>query len=258
MGALTKVYAQSGNSCSTPISLGTLKDTTDSITFNYPDTVKWISFDTDSSLVSFLATSNKNSLGFIKIKELNIYNTACSIVSNNVAVNYPGELAQLIRRINLTINQTYLIKLVRYYDTSLNDTINREVLLNYRGGGSSGPCVEGLCNNLVLDGGYENNTNPLTNGTMLYDLNCWSYAIPGGGVPVYFNENYSDPLFQIPNQNIFNTSINLPSQVDPIFFPTTNEGYIGVETSANNSDIAQGYLSTSLQPSTLYFLTCPF
>ncbi|MCC7533570.1 MAG: T9SS type A sorting domain-containing protein [Bacteroidia bacterium] len=45
MGAFTQSFAQSGNSCSTPIALGTLKDSTYRVTFNYPDTVKWISFN---------------------------------------------------------------------------------------------------------------------------------------------------------------------------------------------------------------------
>ncbi len=255
MGAFTQSYAQSGNSCTTPISVGNLvKDTTLIISINYPDTVKWLSFSSDSSLVSFLASSNKVSIGFIKIKELNVYNTSCTSVTSNIPHSYPGKTAAIIKRANLTTNQTYLLKLVRYYSINLNDTSNREVLLNFRGGSNTGQCLEGLCNNLVYDGGFENYITPLANGAFLEDLYCWTFAEPGGEIPVYFNENYTSQLFKIPNQNTFSSGINLPTQSpDPDFFPNANTGYIGINTNQDNSDIAQGFLSTDLLPNTQYF-----
>lgn len=257
MAAFTHSFAQSGNSCGNPIAIGALnKDTTLNISFNYPDTVKWLSFSSDSSLVSFLASSNKDNIGFIKIKELNVYNTSCNLVTSNIAHSYPGKIAAIIRRSNLTANQTYLIKLVRYYDTSLNDTSNREVFLNYRGGSNTGQCLAGLCNNLAYDGGFENHVTPLVNGFALEDLNCWTFAEPGGEIPVYFNENYTSQLFKIPNQNTFNSGINLPTQSpDPDFFPNPNTGYIGINTNQDNSDITQGFLSTDLIPNTQYFVS---
>lgn len=255
MGVFTQSYAQSGNNCSTPISVGNfVKDTTFSISIDYPDTVKWLSFSSNESNVSFLASSNQINGSFIKIKELNIYSTSCVLVSANPTLSYPGALAKVVKNQVVSNNQTYLLKITRFYDVTLNDTDNIDVLLNYRGGNNSAPCVEGLCNNLVYDGGIENHFNPLVSGFMLSDLNCWFYADPAGGVPIYFNENYTNTLFKVPNQNVFVTGINLPTETpDPDFFPNNNNGYIGIETNQQNSDIFQGFLSTDLTPNTQYF-----
>ncbi len=255
MSAFTQSFAQSGNNCSTPISVGNfVKDTTFSISIDYPDTVKWLSFSSNESNVSFLASSNQINGSFIKIKELNIYSTSCGLVSANPTLSYPGALAKVVKNQVVSNNQTYLLKITRFYDVTLNDTDNIDVLMNYRGGNNSAPCVEGLCNNLVYDGGIENHFNPLVSGFMLSDLNCWFYADPAGGVPIYFNENYTNTLFKVPNQNVFVTGINLPTETpDPDFFPNNNNGYIGIETNQQNSDIFQGFLSTDLIPNTQYF-----
>jgi hypothetical protein len=255
MGALTQSFAQSGNSCSTPIALGSLKDTTYSITFNYPDTVKWLSFSSDSSLVSFLAFSNKDTIGFIKFKEVNIYSNSCALVSGNPVLSYPGEMAESIKKISLNTSQTYLIKVSRYYHTSLNDTNNREVYISYRGGGLGNCINDGNCSNMVNDGAFENSIMPLSpSGAELVDLACWYPATPAGGLPVYLHIDYNNASYEVPTQSIFQTGINLnPESPDLNFFPNNNNAYLGLKTNEDNADIAQGYLEADLTPNTQYF-----
>jgi hypothetical protein len=255
MGAFTRSFAQSGSSCNSPIALGTLKDTTYSVTFNYPDTVKWLSFNSDSSLVSFLASSNKDSIGFIKMKEMNIYSISCSLLSGNSVMSYPGEIATSIKKQVVTIAQTYLVKITRYYATSLNDTNNREVFLSFRGG-TTNPCTVDICNSIVYDGGFENYQLTQNGSFHIFDLSCNWFRPDNGGSPFYFNENYTDPLYQIPNPTLYTPpTITLPTEVDPLFFAPTNTGYVGLQTSSNNSDIIQGALDQSLQAAKLYFIS---
>jgi len=255
MGAFTQSYAQSGASCSNPINLGNfVKDTTLTVSINYPDTVKWVQFTSNSNSIRLLAYSAANNNGKIKLKELNLYDGFCSPITNNITTVYPGQEAIGFKHISITPNVVYKIKLTRYYDVSLNDTPNVAIYLKYRGG-SPAVCSEGSCGNLVLDGGFENHVSPLISGDDLDELECWSPPQLGAD-PKNFHTNYT-PEWQIPNQFSFGVlGINLPTQNDEIYTSSfSNEGYIGVRTNNNSSDIVQGSLSTSLQANKLYFVT---
>jgi hypothetical protein len=255
MGAFTQSYAQSGASCSNSINLGNfIKDTTLTVSINYPDTVKWVQFTSNSNSIRLLAYSAANNNGKIKLKELNLYDGFCSPITNNITTVYPGQEAIGIKHITITPYVAYKIKLTRYYDVSLNDTPNVAIYLKYRGG-SPAVCSEGSCGNLVLDGGFENHVSPLISGNDLDELECWSPPQLGAD-PKNFHTNYT-PEWQIPNQFSFGVlGINLPTQNDEIYTSSfSNEGYIGVRTNNNSSDIVQGSLSTSLQANKLYFVT---
>ncbi len=252
---INKTMAQ-GTSCGSPINLGSITDGVYTVNFNYPDTVKWLSFRSDSSRVSFLAYSAANANGNIKIKTINVFDSLCSIISSNAARAYPGSPARSVIKQAVTPRNKYIIKVSRYYATSVpSDSANHIVYIRFASGQllSGGACLAGECANMVFDGSFEDNTDvSLTDGFDIEDLNCWHAA---HNTPFIFNSSFSDARFDIPYQTIYNSGINLPAEAPDDFFPSANDEYIGVRTNLNSSDIVQGGLDQGLAASTDYFVS---
>jgi hypothetical protein len=256
MGALTKGFAQSGSNCSNAVSLGNLKDSIYNLRIEYPQTEKWFSFTSDSSYINLYFGSLPVSNQRIKIDRINLFSNCSTNLTGKNSNATPGIKTDKIEQ-SISPFATYYLKVERYYNLlgSNIDTANKDMKLGVIEGNRtySGSCST-ICANLLPNGGFEcyESTSPFLPVFPFYTLYDWNYTIYPNNYPSYFNSNF-------PNGNPFKAPLSsyggLTGNSSNQIFANPSDGFIGIETNQNNSDVVELLFSPSLTNSQNYYVS---
>lgn len=262
MGIYAQCFAQSGNSCGNAVPLGNLKDSIYNLRLAYPQSEKWFSFTSDSSFINLYFGSLPVSNQKIKIDRINLYSSCSTNLTNKASSASPGIKTDKIEY-GLTALTTYYIKVERYYNllSASIDTANKDIKLGVIEGNRSllSNCST-PCANLLPNGGfecYDVNFALLANFPYLA-LEAWSYTPAYSDISDYFNINFSigNPfLAPITTQNSLVYSPPLSGNNLNSLFLNSSEGFIGIETGPNNSDVVEFELASPLTNNQDYYVS---
>jgi hypothetical protein len=259
-GIFNPLLAQVGSSCSNPIYLGNINDTSFVVNIYFPDTVKWYSFKSDSLAFSVAFKSIVNSGYTTKLVGCDVSNTSCANLKREGFYDYPGQSIAFNTYKRGSANDTIVVGVYKTYDSSCSncDSIANSVQFYFHER-STYVCSGGPCNNQVQNGGFEDHVSPLQYpfGIALLDLYCWDIAAQ---IPCYFHDDYVDPGsgddFGVPaiTFGAQSYSLNGNTSLEPIF-NLVNDEYVGIETGADYADIIRGYLNAPLSTGITYFVS---
>jgi hypothetical protein len=263
-GIFNPLLAQVGSSCSNPVLLGSLNDTTLDLTISYPDTIKWYSLRTDSSRIGINFYSTLQSGYRVKQAKVAMYDSACVLMQNGKYYSYPGKIGQRFEA-NKTVGTIVVFSISRHYDTSCGncDSLANQVKAHFqfRNAISSVPCTNGNepCGNLVKNGSFSHRLSPVpdpnTFNTFVENLCVWT-TVPAGNIDAeYFSSGFNDnsstsspysylSTHPFVNGNDYSSSFNFAPY--SALYNNANDGFVGVETGAGNSDILKTDLSSTL------------
>jgi hypothetical protein len=263
-GIFNPLLAQVGSSCSNPILLGGLADTTLDLTISYPDTIRWYSLRTDSSRIGINFYSSLQSGYRVKQAKVAMYDSTCAFLQEGKYYNYPGKISQRFEA-NKTVGTLVVFSISRHYDASCGncDSLATQVKakFQFRNSLSSVPCNNGSepCGNLILNGSFSHRISPVpdpnTFNTFDENLCVWTEVPAGITETEYFSNGFNDnssassPYSYLASHpfvdgNNYSSSFNF-APYNSLYF-NANDGFVGVETNFGNSDILKTDLSSTL------------
>jgi hypothetical protein len=150
-GIFNPLLAQVGSSCSNPINLGKIRDTSFVININYPDTVKWYYFTNDSLAIHLSLRSEVQSGYRAKLLGSELKTKSCSNLIRDGFFPYPGEFLTYNRLLKTNVSDTIVFGIFRTYDSSCGscDSVAEQIKLNFRQEVGFPNCAPGNCSSIV-------------------------------------------------------------------------------------------------------------
>lgn len=264
MGAFTQSFAQSGNSCSTPLNLGSIRADTTNFEISFPDTSYYLTFQNQGSQMIFsINTDTTGGANSLRLSNVEVRLNNCltgEIVGNfSLGLNEGNKIRFTLEQIE--INTNIYVKIDRYYRSGCNscDTAFKNLTVEIVTGDSlfSGESFNSLClplgncTNLIENPGFEEHTGYLSS----VNTQNWGTTVCGWNSVLNFTDYYhsSSPNTDtdIPSTNT--GGIDVSPAVNP-WFTGTNEAFAGFSNLGfGGGDVLRGNLNANLTANKKYF-----